>query len=276
MEKLMSNYVLIAVIIIFAIFTYIGTRRGLVRTVFSLFSSIVVLLMGTVISPVISNELRNNEKIFNAVSERIERSLENYQKDDEKKRKNTTDSRAERNSKGTEKKTAGGKGKKGNSNNKERETRVKTNELYIPANLLGDNKAVEEIVSDILKNEHFTKAKEDIQKEVNHRVAVYLTGIVINSGTFIIVYLILGSGLFILGRVLNVISRLPVLNELNRLGGGIAGFFKGLVIIWLIFAVMIIFIDKPLIRESMKQIDDNVFLKLLYNYNIIAKVIGLK
>ena len=80
----MSNFILIMVVVIFAACFYVGSRKGLVRTIFGLFSSIVVLLAGTVISPIISNQLRNNEKIFNAVSERIENSLENYQKGDEK------------------------------------------------------------------------------------------------------------------------------------------------------------------------------------------------
>jgi len=149
-------------------------------------------------------------------------------------------------------------------------------EIYLPYKMLTENKAVEEIVSDILKNEHIKKAKEDIQKEVNHRVAIYLTGIVINSGTFIAVYFLLSVGLFVLGRVLNIISKLPVLNELNRMGGGIVGIFQGLVIVWLIFTLMMVFIDKPFVQEAMEQIENNFFLNLLYESNIIAKFIGLK
>ena len=250
----MSNFVLIMVILIFAACFYVGSRKGLVRTVFGLFSSIVVLLAGTVISPVLSNQLRNNEKIFNVISTRIEKSLEDYGKSVGKK-----DSNKKKNIKETKKNKT-----------------ISIDELYIPTNLLGGNKAIEEIVSDILKNEHFTKAKGAIQKEVNHRVAIYLTGIVINSGTFIIVYFLLSVGLFILGHTLNIISKLPVLNELNRMGGGIIGLFQGLVIVWLIFTFMLAFINKPLIQEGMRQIDGNIFLKLLYEYNIIAKIIGLK
>ena len=267
----MSNFVLIMVIVVFAAFFYIGSRKGLVRTVFGLFSSIVVLLAGTVISPVLSNQLRNNEKIFNAISVRIEKSLENYGKSSEKAKEDKK-----------EKRTVDNEIKNSGKNNKksrkeiEKNVKVSADELYVPDNLLSGNKAIEEIVSDILKNEHFTKAKEDIQKEVNHRVAIYLTGIVINSGTFILVYLLLSVGLFVLSHVLNIISKLPVLNELNRVGGGIAGLFQGLVIIWLIFTLMIIFIDKPFIQDGMRQIEGNIFLKLLYESNIIAKVIGLK
>ena len=39
---------------------------------------------------------------------------------------------------------------------------------------------------------------------------------------------------------------------------------------------MIVFIDKPFVQEGMNQIEGNVFLKLLFESNIIAKVIGLK
>jgi len=259
------------VVVVFAAFFYIGSRKGLVRTVFGLFSSIVVLLAGTVISPVLSNQLRNNEKIFNAISVRIEKSLENYGKSSEKAKEDKK-----------EKRTVDNEIKNSGKNNKksrkeiEKNVKVSADELYVPDNLLSGNKAIEEIVSDILKNEHFTKAKEDIQKEVNHRVAIYLTGIVINSGTFIIVYFLLSAGLYILSRVLNIISKLPVLNELNRMGGGIAGLFQGLVVVWLIFTLMIVFIDKPFVQEGMNQIEGNVFLKLLFESNIIAKVIGLK
>ena len=214
----MSNFVLIMVIVIFAGCFYLGSRRGLVRTVFGLFSSVVVLLAGTVISPVISNQLRNNEKFFNAISTRIEKSLENYGKSEEKK----------------------------------------------------------EIQEKPEKKAQTKKKDKNIQKEVNHRVAIYLTGIVINSGTFIAVYFILSVGLFVLSRVLNIISKLPVLNELNRMGGGIVGIFQGLVIVWLIFTLMMVFIDKPFVQEAMEQIENNFFLNLLYESNIIAKFIGLK
>ena len=266
----MSNFVLIMVIVIFAACFYVGSRKGLVRTVFGLFSSIVVLLAGTVISPILSNQFRKNEKKFNAISGRIEKSLENYQKSDDKNKEN----KEEKSVKEIKKK---GKKKKNKSvKNSEKDISVRMDDLYLPASILDGNKAVEEIVSDILKNEHFTKAKEDIQKEVNHRVAIYLTGIVINSGTFILVYLLLSTGLYILSRVLNIISKLPVLNELNRMGGGIAGLFQGLVVVWLIFTLMIVFIDKPFIQEGMNQIEENVLLKLLFESNIIARVIGLK
>ena len=271
----MSNFVLIIVLIIFAACFYVGSRKGLVRTVFGLFSSIVVLLAGTVISPLLSNQLRNNEKIFNAISERIEKSLENYQKSDPKtaedKKEKALNDKKKKNSKKSKKKNIK-EVKKG----VKKGVKISADELYVPTDILGNNKVVEEIVSDILKNEHFTRAKEEIQKEVNHRVAIYLTGIVINSGTFILVYFLLSAGLFILSRVLNIISKLPVLNELNRMGGGIAGLFQGLVVIWLIFTFMIIFIDKPFIQDGMRQIDENIFLKLIYESNIIAKVIGLK
>ena len=256
----MSNFVLIMVLVIFGGCFYMGSRKGLVRTVFGLFSSIVVLLTGTVISPIISNQLRNNDKIFNAISTRIEKSLENYGKN------------GKRDEQSVDKKKTKGKKSKGK---KSREL-INAEDIYVPYKLLTGNQAVEEIITDILKNEHIKKAREDVQKEVNHRVAIYLTGIVINSGTFILVYFILSVGLLVLGRVLNIISKLPVINELNRMVGGIVGIFQGLVIVWLIFTLMMVFIEKPFIQEGMRQIEENAFLRILYESNIIAKIIGIE
>lgn len=256
----MSNFVLIMVLVIFGGCFYMGSRKGLVRTVFGLFSSIVVLLAGTVISPIISNQLRNNDKIFNAISTRIEKSLENYGKN------------GKRDEQSVDKKKTKGKKSKGK---KSREL-INADDIYVPYKLLTGNQAVEEIITDILKNEHIKKAREDVQKEVNHRVAIYLTGIVINSGTFILVYFILSVGLLVLGKVLNIISKLPVINELNRMVGGIAGIFQGLVIVWLIFTLMMVFIEKPFIQEGMRQIEENAFLRILYESNIIAKIIGIE
>lgn len=256
----MSNFVLIMVLVIFGGCFYMGSRKGLVRTVFGLFSSIVVLLTGTVISPIISNQLRNNDKIFNAISTRIEKSLENYGKN------------GKRDEQSVDKKKT--KGKKSKSK-KSREL-INADDIYVPYKLLTGNQAVEEIITDILKNEHIKKAREDVQKEVNHRVAIYLTGIVINSGTFILVYFILSVGLLVLGKVLNIISKLPVINELNRMVGGIVGIFQGLVIVWLIFTLMMVFIEKPFIQEGMRQIEENAFLRILYESNIIAKIIGIE
>ena len=256
----MSNFVLIMVLVIFGGCFYMGSRKGLVRTVFGLFSSIVVLLTGTVISPIISNQLRNNDKIFNAISTRIEKSLENYGKN------------GKRDEQSVDKKKTKGKKSKGK---KSREL-INADDIYVPYKLLTGNQAVEEIITDILKNEHIKKAREDVQKEVNHRVAIYLTGIVINSGTFILVYFILSVGLLVLGMVLNIISKLPVINELNRMVGGIVGIFQGLVIVWLIFTLMMVFIEKPFIQEGMRQIEENAFLRILYESNIIAKIIGIE
>lgn len=256
----MSNFVLIMVLVIFGGCFYMGSRKGLVRTVFGLFSSIIVLLTGTVISPIISNQLRNNDKIFNAISTRIEKSLENYGKN------------GKRDEQSVDKKKT--KGKKSKSK-KSREL-INADDIYVPYKLLTGNQAVEEIITDILKNEHIKKAREDVQKEVNHRVAIYLTGIVINSGTFILVYFILSVGLLVLGKVLNIISKLPVINELNRMVGGIVGIFQGLVIVWLIFTLMMVFIEKPFIQEGMRQIEENAFLRILYKSNIIAKIIGIE
>lgn len=217
---------LILVILIFALSIYIGLKRGLVKTVFSLFSTIVVILVGTVISPIISNELRNNDKVVDKVSSNIEIAIRNYGENNE----------------------VGGKS--------------------------GYDAFLKNLGSKKLSSK-ISESKDKGNNRFDKMLSKSLTGIVINSGTFIIVYLGLRIILIFIGNALNIVSRLPVLNELNRLGGAAVGLAKGLVIVWLIFVVMLVFVNQPFVQEGLRQINESKFLSLIFKYNILKNIIGL-
>lgn len=217
---------LILVILIFALSAYIGLKRGLVRTVFSLFSTVVVILVGTVISPLISNALINNDKVFNKVAGNIEIAIRNY-------RENTSSGKTDRYENFLKK-----------FGSKKRSNKISTSQ---------------------------GKSNDKINKLLSKNLAK----IVINSATFIVIYIGLRLILVFIGSTLNIVSRLPILNELNRLGGAAVGLAKGLLIIWLIFTVMLIFINQPLVQEGLQQINKSKFLTLLFKYNILKNVIGL-
>ena len=300
-----DNFLLIIVIGIFGIFIYMGIRKGMVRTVFSLFSSVIVLVVTTVAAPALSNYARNNEKIFNAVRTSIEKSIEAYQNkteaDKESEKSEITESakkekKAEKENEDANKRENSKKSKKYDKKKKTAEEAKNKgmepeeidklkDEIFkgisVPNTLLGGKEELEKkflpenLIGELLKTDKVEEVKREIQKEVNYRVSMYLAGIAINSASFVIVYLILYIALKILEKVLDLISRLPVLNGLNRLGGGAAGLLKGLIAVWILFAVMTMFISNPLAREGIRQINENVFLSILYKYNIITRFIGL-
>lgn len=65
------NWILIAVIGIIGVFGFIGFKKGLIKMVFSLVSTIVALLVAMLFSPVVADMMKNNEAIVGFFDEKI-------------------------------------------------------------------------------------------------------------------------------------------------------------------------------------------------------------
>ncbi len=74
-------------------------------------------------------------------------------------------------------------------------------------------------------------------------------------------------------HVLDLIAKLPVLNSINHLGGLAVGLLQGMIVVWLMFLLVVLCQGTPWGREMMQSIQGNVFLKFLYDNNLIEKVI---
>jgi uncharacterized membrane protein required for colicin V production len=72
-------------------------------------------------------------------------------------------------------------------------------------------------------------------------IAGFLAGIVINIISMVIVFVLVFFGLAMLARLLNIITKLPVLNTLNKLLGGAVGAIWGILLTWLVLGVVIIY-----------------------------------
>ncbi len=66
----------------------------------------------------------------------------------------------------------------------------------------------------------------------------FLDAAVTNFLVFIVAFLLVRIGGGLLLRLLNQMGKLPVLKQLNRLGGGIAGLLKGVLLLLLVGQVM--------------------------------------
>ena len=76
---------------------------------------------------------------------------------------------------------------------------------------------------------------------------------------------------WILAHVLGLISKLPVLNAINRFGGAVCGLIGGLVAVWIIFLLITMFIKTPLMQSAMEDIGKSQVLTFLYSH---APLIG--
>ena len=79
--------------------------------------------------------------------------------------------------------------------------------------------------------------------------------------------------MMILIHLLDLVSKLPGVNGINHLGGLAIGLVQGLVVVWILFLFVILLQDSEWGQQMLNSIQENFFLKLLYENNIIEQII---
>ena len=73
--------------------------------------------------------------------------------------------------------------------------------------------------------------------------------------------------------MLDLITKLPVLKSINRLGGLIIGLMEGVLVVWLLFLLIVLCQNSELGKEMMTSIQQQPILKFLYDYNMIEQLL---
>lgn len=130
------------------------------------------------------------------------------------------------------------------------------------------------------------KLKENNNAEVYQAMAVksfkpyvykYITNMILNGISYIGVYILITIILCILVGALDIISKLPVLKEINQLLGGVAGLLQALLIFWIFCTGLAIFSNTQSAQALYHMINESPILTVLYNGNFLLKmIIGLK
>ncbi len=196
----------LAVILIIAIFTLIGIKRGAIKEIVSLVGVVVALLLAFYISKpasVVVYDKVVGETIYNAVYDAVE---ENVGADID----STIDALPE--------------------------------EIIKASDALGvDIKA--ELEQGVDGNKNLARNVADI---INNSLAKPLVVSVIQIVIFIILFIILKVLIGWLGKVLNIVSKLPVIGQANTLVGGIVGAARGIIVALILCYVVIIILNiKP-------------------------------
>lgn len=224
------NWLLIAVIVIIAANALIGMKAGLIKTVFSLCSMIAAIVLTWWISPIVNDYMKGNVKIYNAISEKVEKILPFS--DDEYK---------------------------------ESEQDAFIDELHLPKS-----------IKDSLKENNKAKVYQEMELGINNfkgYVCSYLTGVIINAISFIITFVVILILLWVICIALDLVSKLPLLHQINKLAGLAAGFVHGLVIVWILMILLTVFGSSSFGQEAMQIIEEDAVLSFIYNNNFLLRFI---
>lgn len=222
------NWLLIVTGIIILTNAFIGMKTGFIKTVFSLVSLILALVLTAWISPVMKDYLKGNDKVCEVISHGIEKMLPFG---DEEVASEDQTSEIEK--------------------------------LKLPKSLKDS----------LIKNNTVQSYEELAVKSFKSYVSDYLTGVIINALAFLITFIVIIILLWVICMALDLISKLPLLNSLNKTTGLLAGLAQGLIIVWLFFIVLTVFSSTHLGQDAMKQVGESQILSILYNNNYLLRFI---
>lgn len=125
-----------------------------------------------------------------------------------------------------------------------------------------------EVIKDVLRGDSSTLQAVSAQKQaVKAYVCERIASIIISSIAFAVTFLVALLVLIIVCRMLNLISKLPVLNEINHIAGLVAGLAEGVLVIWIFFIVLTVFAGTEFGGNAMRMISENAILSYLYDNN---------
>lgn len=195
------------VILVIALFTFIGYKQGLIKVAIKIASFFIAIIIALVLFKPVSTLVINNttidDKIENAIIEKI--TPEGMKPED----------------------------------------KVETQNL--PSGIIKNT-------NDSIKN-----------------IAETLTTKLIELCTILILYIVARIVLKFIAALATLIEKIPILKQFNKLGGTVYGLVKGVLIVYVILAI--IYLASPLLKENTsKKIEEARLTKMMYNNNIITKI----
>ena len=97
-----------------------------------------------------------------------------------------------------------------------------------------------------------------------------ITKIIINILSLILLFVLIRIGLLIIGLILRGLVKLPVLKQFDRLGGLAFGAIEGLLTVYILCAVLMLFNSAPQFQSIFSAVDTSILAKSFYQNNIIV------
>ena len=236
MNDLVFNTLTVIVLAILILSTLIGMKKGLIRTVLSLFSIVISLVLAWIIYPHVSGilgEFRDlHEAIYEPVNEFFKEQIPEL-------------INGVMESAGSEEQTS-----------------------------LIDQLPLPQLIKDTLTLNNTAAAYEALGVEnFIEYLSVTVTKLIIQAISLLLTLLISIIGLHLLMMVTDLVAKLPVINSLNSLGGAIAGLATGYLIMQILFLAITTFSGTEWGMKLMQQINESQILTFLYNSSTMIKMV---
>lgn len=236
------NWLLLVALAIISVCAFAGWRVGFVKSVFSLLSTIAVIIITILVSPIVTNMLKSSDSISGSIQTKLEEVIdlsgiaENLSSDEEKDPTAFIDG------------------------------------LELPDSI---KNTIKNSLADTMeeKKEEAADFVGDKLTSLESYICGLLTNIILNALGFFITFIVAAAGIAILCFVLDLLSKLPVLHQINTVAGIAMGALEGLVILWIVFIVITMLGSTGFGQVCMAMISESKILSFLYDSNILSKIL---
>ncbi|MDR2650622.1 MAG: CvpA family protein [Clostridiales bacterium] len=104
-------------------------------------------------------------------------------------------------------------------------------------------------------------------------IAGYFANMAVNLIAILLLYIIIRILLSLVFNIIDALTRLPVLNMLNRLGGALFGLAQGLLFVWIALCVMTFIFLNAKYADLFNQIESGALTGFLYDNNPIMNIL---
>ena len=136
-----------------------------------------------------------------------------------------------------------------------------------PSSEVTENDDIASMISNYVK-EIEVKVQNGIFTTISRGLAESIVKLVVAIGLFIVIRIIL----VIVKCVTHLIAKLPLIREVDKIGGGIYGFLKAMLVLYVVFAVIFLLTSINMINIT-EYIYSSIIAKFLYTNNLIINIL---
>ena len=119
-------------------------------------------------------------------------------------------------------------------------------------------------------SQYINKGVETATNELSGAVAQ----LIVNVIAFILIVIICKIAIKLIGNCLNIFTKVPVIKQFNRLGGAVAGGLIGIVLLYIVFAVIVTTSLLGSGSKVMGEIEKSHLASEMYNNNVLLNLIN--
>lgn len=160
--------------------------------------------------------------------------------------------------------------------------RVKTEEFFLDNGIIKSSEEQIDISTLNLPANVQNQISEDAGAYIDKGYQAYnnfivdtTAGLIFSGIVYIAVFLIVSLVVGIISQILNLIAKLPVLKQINRIAGMCMGFVIGLIFVWILFLVLTVLGNTQFGVAVFDMIQSNPILRFLYENNLVLYLIQI-